>query len=129
MAESYNYSPVGAEYWLLAEPLLTEALKRGANLYTPDDVYQKLRSGECQLWMSPSHQSAIVTTWTDSAVGQIINLWLGGGNLKEVKDLVVGIEQWGKKHGAVRSMIVGRRGWGRSLPGYTESATLFLKEI
>lgn len=129
MVESYNYSPVGAEYWLVAESLLIEALERGANLYSPDDVYQKLKTGECHLWMSPSHNSAAVTTWTDSAVGPIINIWLGGGSLEELSDLAVGIEQWGRDHGATRSMIVGRRGWGRALPGYTESATLFLKEI
>lgn len=124
MADLYN-----AEYWLIAEPLLIEALDRGANLYSPEDVYQKIKTGECQLWMSPSHKSAAVTTWTPSSVGMIINIWLGGGNLDELQDLAVQIEQWGRENGATRSMIVGRRGWGKSLPGYKESATLFLKEI
>ncbi|NBT52159.1 MAG: hypothetical protein EBT12_11520 [Marivivens sp.] len=43
------YNPVGLEYWLIAEPLLDEATHRGADLYSLDDVYRRIRDGEASL--------------------------------------------------------------------------------
>ena len=129
MAESYNYSPVGAEYWLVAEPLLIEALHTGADLFSPEEMYQKIKDGDASLWLSNSKQSAAVTTWTQSSAGPILNLWLAGGKLDELRDMLISAEQWGKQRGAVRAMIAGRKGWEKVLPGYEYHATLFLKEL
>ena len=127
MVELYN--PVGLEYWLIAEPLLDEATHRGADLYSLDDVYRRIRDGEASLWLSNTHKSAAVTTWMPSSVGLILNIWLAGGDLDELKEMLISMESWGRQHGAERSLIIGRRGWGKTLDGYKDSATVFLKEL
>lgn len=122
------YNPVGVEFWLVAEPLLLEAIRRD-NTHTPESVYQLIKTGQADLWLHDSHKTASVTFWIPAVDGPILHVWLAGGRLEELKEALPSVEAWGQKNGAKRLMITGRAGWEKVLPGFRRQAVLMTKEL
>jgi hypothetical protein len=122
------YNPVGVEFWLVAEPLLLDAIRRD-NTHTPESVYQLLKNNQADLWLHDSHQTAGVTFWLPAVDGPILHVWLGGGRLKELEEMLPSVEEWGRQHGAARLMLTGRAGWEKVLPGFKRQAVLMTKEL
>ncbi|PZQ53729.1 MAG: hypothetical protein DI570_23820, partial [Phenylobacterium zucineum] len=76
-----------------------------------DEVLSLILAGRAQLW--PTEGACIVTQCALSPGGALIHAWLGGGNLREMIQLRVGIEAYGRAMGCQFATIEGRRGWER----------------
>jgi len=122
------YSPVGAEFWLVAEPLLIKAIRRDET-HTSESVYQLIKLEQAQLWLHDSQKTAGVTFFIPAVNGPILHIWLAGGDRNELKEMLPSVEEWGRRQGANRLMITGRAGWEKFLPGFKRQAVLITKEL
>lgn len=55
--------------------------------------------------------------------------WLAGGKLEDVVEMTPMLEHWGRLNGCHRQIATGRRGWLRSLEGYTERGVMRQKSL
>lgn len=109
---------------------LEDALKYNMTGQTLDDVKSGLTSGEYILW--PGRNSAIVTEHFETPHGKFLNFFLAAGDLDELADMVVPIEDWAKKNGVTKITLYGRRGWGRTFlkkSGYKTHWVIMTKDI
>jgi len=108
-------------------PYIEAALAYNANTQTFDQVAESLMSGEYQLWLG--EQSLAITEVCELPNKTLTNIVLGAGNLTELRATAQRIAEQAKDRGHGGVMIVGRRGWGRVLDGFVETATVYVKEI
>ncbi|HYE38227.1 hypothetical protein [Methylocaldum sp.] len=74
-----------------------------------EELSRQVASGHAQLW--PGESAAMVTR----VIGDTLEVWLGGGDLKELLQLQDGVAAFGRSMGCSRATIEGRAGWGRVL--------------
>lgn len=106
---------------------LSDALEYNGGTQTLDQVLEGLQSGQFQFW--GSDVAAVVTEINRLPNKTFINIVLGGGDLTELKVIENAIAEYARSMRFDGVMLVGRRGWGRVLPGYEEQATIYLKEF
>ena len=108
---------------------LPAALERGGSVvtHTMEDVWRAILLGEAQLWVG--ERSAAVTQIDERPRARLLNVWLIGGDLDEVLAAVPAFEAFGREFGCVALVGVGRRGWTRKAPGWTEVATVVERVI
>lgn len=84
-------------------------------LYTVEAVETELAANNAMLWLG--ERSCVVTTLTDfPSVGErVIEVWLAGGDLEEIKDMIPQIEAWAVQAGCTQAEVNGRLGWVRTL--------------
>lgn len=107
-----------------------KALDFGGNVYTIEDVEQMIREGKAQIW--PGATSVIVTEIIQYPRGKSIHLFLAGGNLQELEEMLPPIIEWGREQGCDRASLSGRRGWERSFlrdQGWKATLVIMEKEI
>jgi hypothetical protein len=107
---------------------LRKALETYGPTHRKRHVWQRIESGECQLWTTEN--SAIVTsieTWPTGLTE--LNFWLAGGDLSELLRIRPEVEEWAIGKGCHRASIVGRSGWLRALPGYRAATTASIKDL
>lgn len=118
--------------WSVVEPYLRDAIER-----SPDDIdieYVKARvedgSGTTHLW--PGKASAAVTeiVW-EHGTRPVLNCWLAGGDLDELKKMITAAEVFAKRLGCHSVQVSGRKGWVRALrdQGYKPIAYTVEKEL
>lgn len=103
---------------------LAAALKRSPGDYTIDDVKTMIRANNVRLW--PNHNSAAVTEEVKA-----FNIWLAGGDMGELFDMLDAAEAEHKARGFDQVTISeARKGWKRVLKarGYVERVVL-VKEL
>ena len=103
---------------------LAAALKRSPGDYTIDDVKRLIRANDVRLW--PNHNSAAVTEEIKA-----FNIWLAGGDMGELFDMLDAAEAEHKARGFDQVTISeARKGWKRVLKarGYVERVVL-VKEL
>jgi len=106
--------------------LLAPAVEREGE-HTKASVLAALCRGKRRLWVSAT--SALVSEIVTYPSGLVVgNAWLAGGNLKEIASWLPLWEEWSKSHGAVRTRVNGRRGWGRVI-GYKEVRAVMMKDL
>ena len=114
-----------AEHWNEIEPLLFEHYDS-----TPVQIRTELDSARAQLWALKEEERirGIVITKLMDRIGI---LWIasGKGLDSEAMCMLGVIESWMKEKGCKAVKIEGRRGWGRVLDGYEETATIFVKRL
>lgn len=113
-------------------PYLQEALGYTGNTHTLDDVRRGIADGLLQLWPAPT--SAIVTELITYPTGvKVVNFFLAGGNMAEVKSLYHIVLQWARAEGCTRASFTGRRGWERTFltrdEGWSPVLTHYTKEL
>ncbi len=109
-------------------PWLAASLARYGNTHSKEHMRTLLESGEAQL--HPLPHAALVTCMMTHPTGlKDGTIWLGGGDLQEIKKLVPHTEVWLKREGCHRSMIRGRKGWARTFPDYKEDGMILMKEL
>jgi hypothetical protein len=93
---------------------LQGALDHAGNVYTLGDVVEMIQAGDAQLWRG--ERSAIVTRIEKHPREHWLLLWLAGGDLAELRDVIrPQAEAWGVAQGCAKSVIVGRSGWSKAL--------------
>lgn len=119
-----------ASAWARCAPWVQAALDDAGNTHTLDDIKALIEQGKCQLWLGEA--SALVTDIMDWPQERALLLWLAGGDLDELRGVLrPQAEDFGKRIGCRRSMIIGRQGWARALKehGYEPMAWICGKEL
>lgn len=109
-------------------PWLQEALAHDDGNQTLEEVREKIESGECHLWSSPS--AVIVTEYIDE---ESLGLMLAGGeSLEPILDLYQEVEAWAREQGYEEVLLFGRSGWHRAALrqiGFTVQRVVLVKDI
>lgn len=108
------------------EPL-EASIRDGLGMLTFERLVQMVKEGSVSVLHS---DIAVVVFETNNIDGKVfVNTILCGGELEGVMELQDKVEEIAKSIGAVGSLIIGRRGWGRVFDGYKDVATLYFKEF
>ena len=94
------------------------------------DVLALVRAGEAQLWTS--EHAAMITVIEDDPLERRLLIWLAGGDLDELVDVLrPRAEHWARGQGCRRVVVIGRAGWERALApeGYAPLARIIAKEL
>lgn len=94
--------------WVLCRDLLIPALEDA----TEAEVIDDLMTNRAQLWRGDG--GAVVTRLI---TGGQLHIWLGGGSLPRLVDLIPGLIAWGRQQGCTWITVRGRKGWARVLSG------------
>jgi GNAT superfamily N-acetyltransferase len=124
-------TPESAEAaWVRCRPYVEAALARAGGTHDIDDVARLIGEGRAHFW--PGRRCAVVTEFYDYPRLRACNLWLLGGELKELLALRPAIEAWAKAQGCTRILGGGpRRGWARVLEplGYRPEWIIYCKDL
>lgn len=123
---SYKPSECWAKDWHKAHDYIVKALERSPGHETLEDIFVALTDGRAQLWVG--ERSAAVTV----CIGKTFTLWLAGGKLGELKDMLPAAEEVARDFGAEQIQVFGRRGWEHSFlepAGYKPRWTILEKSL
>jgi hypothetical protein len=117
------------EQFARCRPWIQAALDRcPIKSHTAEHVLETLERGEAQIWPSPN--SCVVATISTYPTGlKTFNVWLGGGDLKELMVLCEQTQVYAKSIGCDLATITGRKGWLKAIPGTREAVTTLIKEL
>lgn len=110
-----------------AQPWLEAALAHGQDTHGWDDVLMAVATGKAQFW--PGETAAIVTEILDHPRCRALHIWLAGGNMDELLQMLPDIERWATEQGCKSVTITGRRGWQRVLQDYQTGNVELFKEL
>jgi len=118
-----------SEAWARCRGWIEAALAAADPLNTIADVERQVESGQAQFW--PGERSACVTQVVDYPAGRLLNLWLCGGDLKELRRMLPAIEAWARSRGCGAACLTGRAAWGAVLGkyGFRPGHITFEKEL
>ncbi len=117
----------GLSPWERAVPLLARAVAR-QDTHALEDVRAAVAAGRAQLWCG--RDSALVTEIQRHPRRKVCRIWLAAGRLGElVDDMLPAVEAWAAGRGCDGVEVVGRPGWARVLPGYTQPHTILEKRL
>lgn len=119
-----------AEAWTRCRPYLEAALAHAGGTHGIDDVARLIEEGRAHFW--PGRRCAAVTEFYDYPRLRACNIWLLGGDLKELLALERVIDAWARAQGCGRLLGGGpRAGWARILRprGYRPAWTIYCKDL
>lgn len=118
-----------AEAWARCRPFIEAALGAADPLNTIEYVEERIEADEAQFWAG--RHSACVTQVIDYPRRRILNLWLCGGDLRELRQMLPAIEDWARRRGCTAEYLSGRPAWGAVLHkhGFKAGQVTFEKEI
>lgn len=120
----------GPEAWARCRPYLEAALEKAGGTHGIEDVARLIERGAAHFW--PGSRCAAVTEFYDSPRMRALNIWLLGGNLRELLAFEPVIEAWARGQGCARMLGGGpRAGWARALAplGYRPGWTIYCKDL
>lgn len=94
------------------------------------EIREKVETCEAQVWCIGTPIECVLLTRVENTLGHRYGLlWMASGDLRllEVARLIV--EPWFKSLGCKYVQIIGRRGWKKHLPDYTERAINLVKVL
>jgi GNAT superfamily N-acetyltransferase len=116
--------------WLRCRPYVEAALVRAGGTHGVEDVERLVAEGRAHFW--PGRGCAVVTEFYSYPRMKACNLWLLGGDLKELLQMRPAIEAWARAQGCTRILGGGpRRGWERVLRphGYRPEWIIYCKDL
>lgn len=118
--------------WERCCPWIEAALAKDPGGRSIDEVRAYVAAGEAQLW--PGERCAAVTEWFEFPRFRGLNVWLMGGDIKELLGPVLErITTYARLHGATRLYggAYDRPGWRKALGrvGFEPQWTVFTKEL
>jgi len=100
------------EEWQRCSGWLQEALDHAGNLFSLEDVWQAVLSGDAVFL--PGIDAAVVVEVRVYPQKRVMNCWLAGGSLEELEEVFAPmIRYYAKKFECELIMIQGRPGWRR----------------
>ena len=105
------------------------ALDVGHNTHDPEDIGELIMNGQCQLWSADD--GCVVTNVIEYPNYRALDIWLCGGSLERIMDMLPDIERFGKYIDAKRITSCGRPGWLKLLSphGYTKGLLCVNKDL
>jgi hypothetical protein len=119
-----------AEAWARCRPYLEAALAHAGGTHGIEDVARLIEEGRAHFW--PGRRCAVVTELYDYPRLKACNIWLLGGELKELLALEPVIAAWARAQGCSRVLGGGpRAGWRRALEplGYRQGWIVYAKDL
>lgn len=119
-------------YWQQVLPFIERALKESQGDYTSTDIYLALRERDMQLWVwveKDQITSVLVTQILSYPEKNVCLLFLGAGDGIEYWKDDETVFSWARDNNCQEAEIVGRKGWGRALDGWKETATHFRRAL
>ena len=124
-----------ATLWDRALPHLEDALAHASGTHRIEDVFRALSAGELTLWMG--ERCAGVSEILVFPRRRVLNLFLVGGDLHEMRKLQPGIEAYARAQACAAMMFHGRMtaaaktasGWARAWPDYDPKWICLTKEL
>jgi GNAT superfamily N-acetyltransferase len=121
-----------SEAWARCLPYIQAALAHSGGTHTIEDVVDGIEDGRFRFW--PGGRSAAVTQTWDEPRLRTLNIWLAGGDLRELRAMGVAIEEWARSHGYGRVVAGGlshKRGWLRvaAALGFESRWTTYAKDL
>jgi uncharacterized protein (UPF0548 family) len=89
------------------------ALEYSGGTHTFQDVADAIIAGRMQIW--PGQKSMAVTEIIEYARKKVLHIFLAGGDMEELIDMIDSAAQWGRTQGCTSLTMSGRRGWERVL--------------
>jgi GNAT superfamily N-acetyltransferase len=120
----------GQAAWIRCRPYVEAALARAGGTHCIEDVARLIGEGRAHFW--PGRRCAVVTEFYDYPRLRACNLWLIGGDLRELLAMRPAIETWARAQGCTRILGGGpRRGWERVLGslGYRPGWIIYCKDL
>src|SRR5262245_43497735 len=100
--------------WTRCRPYIEAALAQAGGTHAVEDVERLIAAGRAHFW--PGRRCAVVSEFYHYPRLKACNLWLLGGDLKELLRMRPAIEAWARAQGCTRMLGGGpRRGWARVL--------------
>jgi len=92
--------------------------------FVPENILEEIRYGRVVLWVAVDDGTAVVhaamtTELVPMRSGMVC--WMrqcAGNRMRDWADFHVQIEEYARKEGCVKTVLRGREGWERVLPGY-----------
>ena len=109
------------DMWGAAEPWIEKALDYGTSRLTKDEVYEKLKAREYQLWVAYAGEvkAIAVTEIVETPRGRVACIFIcTGKDMSTWAYHLEEIEQWAKEAGCAIVETLARPGWKRMLPEY-----------
>ena len=124
-------------YWGYLAPLISKPLKRMhmENMYSLDDVMEKLESRNWQCWVSLEGKKieCVFITKIDvypAGLREVVVYLVGGTNLKHwLKEAWSLFREYGIANSCSKIRGMGREGWTRVIPDKIEIQTTFVAEL
>jgi GNAT superfamily N-acetyltransferase len=119
-----------AAAWRRCRPYVEAALAQAGGAHDFEDVARLIGAGQAHFW--PGERCAAVTEFYDYPRLKACNLWLLGGDLRELMRMRPAIEAWARAQGCTRILGGGpRRGWRRLLAphGYRPGWIIYCKDL
>ncbi len=95
------------------KPWLLAALERGDGAHAWEDVEAAVLAGTRQLWPAPD--AAMVTEILSTKRKRWCHVFLAGGDLARIVEMVPSVEAWARAQRCQAVTICGRKGWERVL--------------
>jgi hypothetical protein len=107
-------------------PWIEDALQYGGGTHTFEDVAERILDGRLQLW--PAEDACAVTEIIIFPRKKTIHVFLAGGKMETIIDMIDSAVAWGKEQGCTGMTIAGRHGWKRVLDKYGYKPVLTVLE-
>lgn len=92
---------------------IEDALSYSGGTHEFQDVVDGILSGRMQLW--PAERGCAVTEIVEFPKKRTINVFLAGGEMDAIIDMLKSAKEWGIAQGCSSMTIAGRKGWKRVL--------------
>ncbi len=103
------------------------ALEYTNGTHTEDDVIIMILAGKLKLW--EGQRSAMLTEFSQFPRMKVLNVFIGGGDLDELREMEKQLVAHARENGCTRITGCGRLGWTKSLPGYEPGGYFMRKDI
>lgn len=90
-------------------PWLEAALEYANDTHTIDDIKSGVITGRYQFW--PADKAAMITEVQEYPQRRVFNVFLGGGDMGQLLDMIDAVEVYAKTIGCKSITVCGRKGW------------------
>jgi hypothetical protein len=102
------------------------ALEYSGGTHLFEDIEAGILSGKMQLWSGPN--CAAVTEVIEYPRKKVLHIFLAGGDMAGLLDMMDSAEAWGRTQGCTSLTLSGRRGWSRVLDPHGFKPVLIVME-
>lgn len=125
--------PVDDDAWKIefarCKPWLMGALEHCRDSHSIEDIYDAIGRKELQFW--PGKNAAAVTQICKYPKLKVFHIFLAGGSMKEMVEMLKDGEYQAKLNGCQRVRLIGRPGWTRTFlarTGYEPTGQVILEK-
>jgi hypothetical protein len=122
-----------ADLWPALEPHIARVCKVGGE-WSVETVRKRLEAEQAQAWVYVVEgviQMVLVSEILEKDLYRACNIWLCAGSYSDqARDaLLREVEDWARRLGCERVMLIGRRGWEKKMPAYRRTRVILEKRL